>query len=91
MQRFMIDTNILIHTIKNRPDEVRRYVEAHDGEICASRITAMDLLCGAHKFHAVRRNLGVVEGVLARLDFDLAAVEHAGQIRTDLASSGRSI
>lgn len=67
MQRFMIDTNILIHTIKNRPEDVRRHVEAHHGEICASRIAAMDLLCGAHKFHAVRRNLGVVEGGRYRL------------------------
>lgn len=91
MHRFMIDTNILIHTIKNQPEDVRRHVEAHHGEICASRIAAMDLLCGAHKFHTVRRNLEVVEGVLAGIDFDLAAVEQAGQIRADLASSGRFI
>jgi tRNA(fMet)-specific endonuclease VapC len=87
----MLGTNTLIQTIKNRPEDVRRHVEAHHGEICASRIAAMDLLCGAHKFHAVRRNLRGVEGVLAGIDFDLAAVEQAGQIRADLASSGRSI
>lgn len=94
MIRFMLDTNILIYTIKNRPEEVRRQFEAHDGEMCVSSVTAMELLCGAHKSQSVRRNLDVVEGLLARidvLDFDLAAAEHAGQIRAELASSGRPI
>lgn len=92
MLRFMLDTNILIYTIKNRPEEVRRQFEAHDGEMCVSSITAMELLYGAHKSQSVRRNLDVVEGLLARidvLDFDVTAAEHAGQIRADLASSGR--
>lgn len=94
MLRYMLDTNILIYTIKNRPEEVRRQFEAHDGEMGISSVTAMELLYGAHKSQAVRRNLDVVEGLLARidvLDFDLAAAEHAGQIRADLASSGRPI
>ncbi|ESW59818.1 MAG: pirin [Rhodobacter sp. CACIA14H1] len=94
MLRFMLDTNILIYTMKNRPEEVRRQFEAHDGEICVSSITAMELLYGAHKSQSVRRNLDVVEGLLARidvLDFDVTAAEHAGQIRADLASSGRPI
>ena len=94
MLRFMLDTNILIYTIKNRPEEVRRQFEAHDGEMSVSSITAMELLYGAHKSQSVRRNLDVVEGLLARIDvleFDLAAAEHAGQIRADLASSGRPI
>ena len=94
MQRFMLDTNILIYTIKNRPEEVRRQFEAHEGEMCVSSVTAMELLYGAHKSQSVRRNLDVVEGLLARidvLDFDLAAAEHAGQIRAELATSGRPI
>lgn len=94
MLRFMLDTNILIYTIKNRPEEVRRQFEAHDGQMSVSSITAMELLYGAHKSQSVRRNLDVVEGLMARIDvleFDLAAAEHAGQIRADLASSGRPI
>lgn len=90
----MLDTNILIYTIKSRPEEVRHQFEAHDGEMCVSSITAMELLYGAHKSQAVRRNLDVVEGLLARLeilDFDLAAAEHAGQIRAELTSLGRQI
>lgn len=94
MLRYMLDTNILIYMIKNRPEAVRRQVEAHDGEICASSVTATELLYGAHKSQAPRRNLDVVEGLLARLDildFDLAAAEHAGQIRAALASIGKPI
>ena len=94
MLRFMLDTNILIYTIKNRPEEVRRQFEAHDGEMCVSSITAMELLYGAHKSQSARRNLDVVEGLLARievLDFDLTAAEHAGQIRAELATSGKPI
>lgn len=65
--RYMLDTNILIYTVKNRPEVVRQNFEAHDGEICASSVTAMELLYGAHKSQAVRRNLEVIEGLLGRL------------------------
>jgi tRNA(fMet)-specific endonuclease VapC len=94
MLRYMLDTNILIYTIKNKPEAVRQRFETHDGEICASNVTAMELLYGAHKSQAVRRNLDAVEGLLGRLDildFDLGAAEHAGQIRAELAVSGNPI
>jgi len=94
MLRYMLDTNILIYTVKNKPEMVRQQFEAHDGEICASSITAMELLYGAHKSQAVRRNLDVIEDLLGRielLDFDLSAAEHAGQIRAELAEAGNPI
>lgn len=94
MLRYMLDSNILIYTIKNKPEVVRQQFEAHDGEICASSVTAMELLYGAHKSQAVRRNLDVIEGLLGRidlLDFDLGAAEHAGQIRAELAAAGNPI
>ena len=94
MLRYMLDTNILIYTIKNKPEGVRQHFEAHDGEICASSATAMELLYGAHKSQAVRRNLDVIEGLLGRIeivDFDLGAAEHAGQIRAELAAAGKPI
>jgi tRNA(fMet)-specific endonuclease VapC len=94
MLRFMLDTNILIYTIKNRPDVVRLRFEQHQGEMCTSCVTAMELLYGAHKSQAVRRNLDAVEGLLARidvLDFDIGAAEHAGEIRANLAQLGTPI
>jgi tRNA(fMet)-specific endonuclease VapC len=94
MLRYMLDTNILIYTVKNKPEVVRQQFEAHPGEICASSVTAMELLYGAHKSQALRKNLDVIEGLLDRLDlmdFDLLAAEHAGQIRAELAASGNQI
>lgn len=94
MLRYMLDTNILIYTIKNKPEVVRQKFEAHDGEMCASSVTAMELLYGAHKSQSVRRNLDAIEGLLAQLeilDFDLGAAEHAGQVRAELAASGSPI
>lgn len=91
MLRYMLDTNILITTIKNRPEVICQKFEAHDGQMCASSVTAMELLYGAHKSQAVRRNLDAIEvllGGLAILDFDLGAAEHTGQIRAELAASG---
>ena len=94
MLRYMLDTNILIYTIKNRPKVVRQNFEAHDGEICASSITAMELLYGAHRSQPIRRNLDIIEGLFDRLtllDFDIGAAEHAGQIRAELAAAGPPI
>lgn len=94
MLRYMLDTNILIYTIKTKPEVVAQKFAAHDGEMCASSVTAMELLFGAHKSQALRRNLDAIEGLLGRLailDFDLAAAEHAGQILAELGASGSSI
>ena len=94
MLRYMLDTNILIYTVKNKPEAVRQQFEAHGGEICTSSVTAMEMLYGAHKSQSVRRNLDVIDALLSRLtvlDFDLTAAEHAGAIRASLASDGRPI
>ena len=94
MLRYILDTNILIYTIKNKPEAVRQRFEQYHGEMCTSAVTAMELLYGAHKSQSVRRNLDVVEGLLARLDvldFDIGAAEHAGEIRATLARSGTPI
>ena len=94
MLRYMLDTNILIYTVKNKPEAVRQHFEAHVGEICTSSVTAMEMLYGARKSQSVRRNLDVIDALLSRLtvlDFDLTAAEHAGAIRASLASDGKPI
>ena len=94
MLRYILDTNILIYTIKNKPEAVRQRFEQYHGEMCTSAVTAMELLYGPHKSQSVRRNFGAVEGLRARLDvldFDSGAAEHSGEIRAALARSGMSI
>lgn len=49
MLRYMLDTNILITTIKNRPEVICQKFEAHDSQMCAPSVTTMELLYGAHK------------------------------------------
>ena len=94
MLRYILDTDILIYTIKSKPEAVRQQFQQHHGEMCISAVTAMELLYGAHKSQSVRRNLDAVEGLLARLDvldFDVGAAEHAGEIRATLAQIGTPI
>ncbi len=58
--------------------------------MCVSGVTARHRLEGP-PVPSVARNLDVLAGFLARVDvlgFALAAVEHARQIRADLASGG---
>ena len=57
MLKYMLDTNIAIYTIKNRPAEVREAFIAHDGQMCISVVTFMELIYGAEASAAVRRNL----------------------------------
>ncbi len=94
MLKYLLDTNICIYTIKNRPDSVRKTFVEHDGQMCVSTITQMELIYGAEKSSAVARNLKDVEAFLARLevkDFDSLAAAHTGQIRAELATLGTPI
>ena len=90
----MIDTNIAIYTLKNRPDKVRVTFKKHSGEMCVSSISLGELIFGAEKSAQVERNLAVIEGFAARLNiepFDARAAMHFGQLRAELSRSGRRI
>lgn len=94
MLKYMLDTNIAIYTIKNRPSEVREAFKAHDGQMCISTVTLMELVYGAEASAAVDRNLRDVEGFAARLDvlpYDHEAAAHTGQLRAELKAIGRPI
>lgn len=91
MLRFMLDTDTCIYTIKRKPDSVRRAFNQHDGQMCVSTITQMELVYGAEKSANPSRNAREVEGFLARLDvleFDSNAAAHAGEIRAALSRQG---
>ncbi len=94
MLKYMLDTNIAIYTIKNKPSEVRETFKAHDGQMCISSITLMELIYGAEASAAVARNLRDIEGFVARLDvlhYDNEAATHTGQLRAELKKIGRPI
>ena len=94
MYKYMLDTNICIYTIKNRPSQVRDAFTRHQDQLCVSTVTAMELIFGAEKSAAPEKNLAVIEAFLARLallDYDLHAAEHTGQLRAELQKLGTPI
>ena len=94
MLKYMLDTNIAIYTIKNKPSEVREAFKAHDRQLCISAVTLMELMYGAEASAAVERNLRDIEGFAARLDvfpYDNEAAAHTGQLRAELRKIGRPI
>ncbi|RMO83866.1 Ribonuclease VapC [Pseudomonas syringae pv. maculicola] len=94
MLKYMLDTNICIFTIKNKPVSVREAFNLHHGQLCISAITLMELVCGAEKSSSPERNLAVVEGFAARLEllpYDSDAAAHTGMIRAELARAGTPI
>lgn len=94
MLKYMLDTNIAIYTIKNKPAEVREAFKLHDGQLCISSVTLMELIYGAEASAAVARNLRDIEGFAARLEvlpYDNDAAAHTGQLRAELKKIGRPI
>ena len=94
MLKFMLDTNIAIYTIKNRPEKVREAFRKHAGEMCMSAVSLGELIYGAEKSAQVERNLAIVEGLAARLhvpSFDYSAAIHFGQLRAELSGKGKVI
>jgi tRNA(fMet)-specific endonuclease VapC len=94
MLKYMLDTNICIYTIKNKPSRVREQFTLHQGQLCISTITLMELHYGAEKSAAPQANANIVESFAARLEilsFNPQAAMHAGQIRAELAKQGNPI
>jgi tRNA(fMet)-specific endonuclease VapC len=94
MYKYMLDTNICIYTIKNKPDYVRDTFNQHQEQLCVSTVTIMELIYGAEKSSVPEKNMKVVESFLARLavlDYDHRAAEHTGQLRAELQRQGKPI
>ena len=94
MLKFMLDTNICIFTIKNKPVHVREHFIRQHGLMCISTVTLAELFYGVEKSADPVRNLAEVEGFAARLevlDFDDHAAAHTGQIRAELSRTGMPI
>ncbi|MGM0984613.1 MAG: type II toxin-antitoxin system tRNA(fMet)-specific endonuclease VapC [Pseudomonadota bacterium] len=94
MLKYMLDTNICIYTIKNKPTQVRETFKRHQEQLCISTVTLMELIYGAEKSTHPERNLYSIEGFSARLEvlqYDADAAAHTGQLRAELAKAGAPI
>ena len=94
MLRFMLDTNLCIRVLRDRPAAVRqRFNDTSEG-LCISTVVLTELLHGAAKSARPVENRRAVEDFAARLEvlpYDEAAADHAADIRADLERRGEVI
>ena len=92
MKRYMLDTNMVSHLIREHPVVVRRIVSVPITSLCISAITEGELLFGlAKRLDAKRLHLAVRE-FLRRVDvlpWDSAIAEHYGTVRADMERQGK--
>lgn len=94
MLQYLLDTDIVIYTIKSRPAEVRERFVRHDGRMAISTVTLGELVYGAERSSQSQRKLTDIEALVARIEvlsFDDPAAYHFGQIRADLYNRGQPI
>jgi tRNA(fMet)-specific endonuclease VapC len=91
----MLDTNICIYIIKNKPLSVKeRLKEFEIGELCISIVTVSELMYGVYKSEQTKRNIQALEGFLMPfeiVDYDYAASVEYGKIRANLEKRGQVI
>lgn len=91
MLRFMLDTNVCIRVLRDRPPGARVRFNAEADGLCISTVTLAELLHGAAKSGRPAEMRHEVERLAARLEvlpFDAEAAGHYGDIRADLERRG---
>lgn len=94
MLRYMLDTNLCIRVLRDRPKTLREKFNAEADGLCISTIVLTELLYGAAKSARPEHNRQEVERFAARLDvppFDADAAGHAAEIRAMLERRGQMI
>lgn len=94
MLKYLLDTNLCIRVLRDRPKGLRERFNAEASSLSISSIVLYELLFGAAKSARPAENRHAVEAFAARLevlDFDSDAAAHAGEIRADLEREGAPI
>jgi tRNA(fMet)-specific endonuclease VapC len=94
MLRYMLDTNLCIRLLRDRPAGLRQRFNAEADSLCISTIVLMELLYGAEESDRPERHRLEVQRLADRLQvlpFDSDAAGHAGEIRRALERQGRPI
>ncbi len=92
--RYLLDTNLCIRVLRDRPPAIRERFNSEADGLCISTIVLTELLHGAAKSARPEHNRREVERFAARLEvlpFDVDAAAHAADIRADLERQGRTI
>jgi tRNA(fMet)-specific endonuclease VapC len=93
--KYMLDTNICIYLIKQKPAKVLRHFKTHSvGDIGISSITLAELRFGMEKSQQVEKNRQALNEFIMPLeiaDFDEKAAESYRKVRALLEKEGRPI
>ncbi len=90
----MLDTNIVIYTMKQRPIEVKEKFNAVSTQLCISSISVAELIFGAENSQTPEKNLKIIENFLSRLqilDYGVDAAIQYGNIKAHLKKIGTPI
>lgn len=93
--RLMLDTNICVYIITQKPSQVLAHFRSQQvGDIAVSSITVAELQYGVRKSQQQERNQAALEQFLLPLvvaDFDQAAAVTYGEVRASLERRGRPL
>ncbi len=94
MLRYMLDKNLCIRVLRDRPQTLRARFNAEATALCVSSLIVYELLVGAEKSARPAEIRREVERFLSRLEvlpFDEPAAAHAAEIRATLERRGTPI
>lgn len=93
--KYMLDTNICIYLIKQKPEKVLQHFKTQSmGDIGISSITLAELRFGAEKSQQIQNNRQALEEFILPLviaDFDERAAVTYGAVRAALEKAGTSV
>jgi len=93
--KYMLDTNICIYIIKQKPEKVLRHFKSHSiGDIGISSITLAELRFGVEKSQQIQNNRQALEEFILPLeisDFDEKAAVIYGAVRAALEKAGTPV
>lgn len=94
MLRYMLDTDLCIRVLRDRPQGLRQRFNAEASGLCISTVTLAELLYGAEKSKRPTETRTEVERFAARLEvlpFNDTAAAHYAEIRAVLERKGQVI
>jgi len=93
--KYMLDTNICIYLIKQKPEKVLRHFKNHSiGDIGISSITLAELRFGVEKSQQIQNNRQALDEFILPLeiaDFDEKAAVRYGAVRAALEKAGTPV
>lgn len=90
----LLDTNLCVRALRDRPAGIRERIKAEYDTICISTVVRYELYVGAAQAGAADRKRREIDEFLSPfpcLDFDDDAAFHAADIRVNLTRKGQLI